>query len=124
MSWLGLEEKVAIVTGGACGIGKAVCQGLAEVGANIVIADIDERAGSKLAIDMREQFGGKHIFTKTNVTDKASIDAMVSAALNAFDDIDILYNNEGLLIPRLVVDQASKEGLTEQIWDKLASVNK
>jgi sorbitol-6-phosphate 2-dehydrogenase len=123
MSWLGLEEKVAIVTGGACGIGKAVSQGLAEVGVNIVIADIDERAGSKLAVDMREQFGGKHIFTKTDVTNKASIDAMVSAALNAFDDIDILVNNAGILIPRLLVDPASKEELTEQIWDKMVSVN-
>jgi sorbitol-6-phosphate 2-dehydrogenase len=86
MSWLGLEEKVAIVTGGACGIGKAVSQGLAEVGVNIVIADIDERAGSKLAVD-------------------------------------ILVNNAGILIPRLLVDPASKEELTEQIWDKMVSVN-
>jgi len=123
MSWLGLEEKVAVVTGGACGIGKAVSQGLAEVGANIVVADIDERAGSKLAIDMREQFGGKHIFIKTDVTDKASIDDMVSAALNAFDGIDILVNNAGILIPRLLVDPASKEELTEQIWDKIVSIN-
>jgi sorbitol-6-phosphate 2-dehydrogenase len=123
MSWLGLEEKVAIVTGGACGIGRAVSQGLAEVGANIVVADIDERAGSKLAIDMREQFGGKHIFAKTNVTDKASVDAMVSTTLNAFDDIDILVNNAGILIPRLLIDPAGKEELTEQIWDKMVSVN-
>ena len=123
MSWLGLEEKVAIVTGGACGIGRAVCQGLAEVGANVVIADVDERGGSKLAVDLREQFGGRHIYTKTDVTDRASVDAMVAAALNAFDGIDILVNNAGILIPRLLVDPASKEELTEQIWDKMIAIN-
>ena len=123
MSWLDLEGKVAIVTGGACGIGRAVCQGLAEVGANIVVADIEERPGSKLAIDMREQFGGKHIFIKTDVTDKASIDGMVAAALDTFGKVDILVNNAGILIPRLLVDPAGKEELTEQIWDKMISIN-
>ena len=123
MSWLGLEDKVAIVTGGACGIGRAVCHGLAEVGANVVVADVDERGGSKLAVDLREQFGGRHIAMKTDVTDRASINAMVAAAINAFDSIDILVNNAGILIPRLLVDPAGKEELTEQIWDKMISIN-
>ena len=123
MDWLNLENKVAIVTGGACGIGRAVCHGFAEVGVNVVVADVDERGGSKLAVGLREQFGGKHIFAKTDVTDKASVDAMVAAALDAFDSIDILVNNAGILIPRLLVDPAGKEELTEQIWDKMVSVN-
>ena len=123
MSWLGLEGKVAIVTGGACGIGRAVCRGLAEVGANIVIADIDEKGAGKLAVDLKEQFGGEHIAAKTDVTDKASVDAMVKAALDAFGKVDILVNNAGILIPRLLVDPAGKEELTEQIWDKMVSIN-
>ena len=53
MSWLGLEGKVAIVTGGACGIGRAVSQGLAEVGVNTVIADIDEKGGKNVAARRR-----------------------------------------------------------------------
>jgi len=123
MSWLGLEGKVAIVTGGACGIGRAVCHGLAEVGANIVIADIDEQGARKLAADLKERFGREHIATKTDVTDKTSVDAMVAAALDAFGKVDILVNNAGILIPRLLVDPASKEELTEQIWDKMVSIN-
>jgi len=123
MTWLGLEGKVAVVTGGARGIGRAVCHGLAEVGANIVIADIDEQSGMKLAVDLKKQYGGEHLPAKTDVTDIASIDAMVAAALDAFGRIDILVNNAGILIPRLLVDPAGKEELTEQIWDKMVSIN-
>jgi len=123
MSWLGLEGKVAIVTGGACGIGRAVSQGLAEVGVNIVIADIDEQGGKKLAVDLKKQYDSEHIYTKADVTDKSSVDAMVAAAINAFGRIDILVNNAGILIPRLLVDPAGKEELTEQIWDRMVSIN-
>ncbi len=123
MSWLNLEEKVTIVTGGACGIGRACCEGLAEVGANVVVADVDEQSAEKLAASLKKQFGGEHIATKTDVTDKSSIDAMVAAAHDAFGRIDILVNNAGILIPRLLVDPAGKEELTEQIWDKMVSIN-
>ena len=123
MSWLGLEGKVAIVTGGACGIGRAVSHGLAEVGANIVIVDIDEQGARKLAVDLKELFGGEHIAAKTDVTNKASVETMVAAALDAYGKVDILVNNAGILIPRLLVDPAGKEELTEQIWDKMVSIN-
>jgi sorbitol-6-phosphate 2-dehydrogenase len=123
MSWLGLEGRVAIVTGGACGIGRAVSQGLAEVGVNIVIADIDEQGGKKLTVNLKKQYGGEHVYTKTDVTDKKSVDAMIAAALDSFGRIDILVNNAGILIPRLLVDPAGKEELTEQIWDKMVSIN-
>ena len=123
MSWLGLEGKVAIVTGGACGIGRAVCLGLAEVGAKIVVADIDEKGADQLVVDLKKEFSGEHIATKTDVTDKKSVDAMIAAALKAFSGIDILVNNAGILIPRLLVDPAGKEELTGQIWDKMVSIN-
>ena len=47
MGWLNLEGKVAIVTGGACGIGRAVCEGLAEVGAKVVVADVNAEGAQK-----------------------------------------------------------------------------
>ena len=123
MSWLNLEGKVAIVTGGASGLGRAVCEGLAEVGAKVVVADIDEKGAKKLAVGLKEQFGDEHISTATDVTNKASVDDMVHAALDAFGCVDILVNNAGINIPRLLVDPAGKEELTEEIWDKVVSIN-
>ncbi len=123
MSWLNLEGKVAIVTGGASGIGKAVCEGFAEVGAKTVVADVDEKGAEKLAASLKEQYGGQHIATRTDVSSKASVDAMIQAALDAFGAIDILVNNAGINIPRLLVDPAGKEELTEDIWDKVVAIN-
>jgi len=123
MSWLNLEQKVAIVTGGACGLGRAVCEGLAEVGAKIVVADIDEQGAKKVAADLTGRFAGKHIAATTDVTSKSSVDAMIQVTLDAFGKLDILVNNAGINIPRLLVDSAGKEELTEEIWDKVVSVN-
>jgi len=123
MSWLNLEGNVAIVTGGAAGIGRACGEGLAEVGVGTVVADVDGPGAQKAAADLKDRFGGEHISTTTDVTDKKSIDAMVSAALDAFGKIDILVNNAGILIPRLLVDPAGKEELTEPILDKMIAIN-
>ena len=123
MSWLGLEGKVAIVTGGAAGIGRAVCEGLAEVGVRVVAADVDEKGAKAAATGLKEKFGGGHIAVMTDVSKKSSVDAMVRTTLDAFGRVDILVNNAGILIPRLLVDPAGKEELTEQIWDKVVSVN-
>lgn len=123
MSWLGLDGKVAIVTGGACGIGRAVCDGLAEVGVSVVAADIDEKGAVAAAAELKDKFGGDHIGVGADVSNKASVDGMIAAAMDTFARIDILVNNAGILIPRLLVDPAGKEELTEDIWDKVVAVN-
>lgn len=123
MSWLNLEGKIAIVTGGACGIGKAVCEGLAEVGVNTVVADIDTEGASKTATELEKKYGGNHIVATTNVTDKEEVNSTIQKALDAFSRVDILVNNAGILIPRLLVDPAGKEEITEQIWNKMVAIN-
>ena len=123
MSWLNLDGKVAIVTGGACGIGKAVCEGLAEVGARVVVCDIVEKGAKQAVGELKKKFGGDHISVQVDVSNKAGVDAMIEAALDAFGRIDILVNNAGINIPRLLVDPAGKEELTEEIWDKVVAVN-
>jgi sorbitol-6-phosphate 2-dehydrogenase len=123
MGWLNLEGKVAIVTGGACGIGRAVCEGLAEVGANVVVADINEEGAKQVAADLKDKFGGNHIVTSTDVTIKESVDEMVQATLDALGGLDILINNAGINVPRLLIDPAGKEELTEEIWGRVVSIN-
>jgi len=124
MSWLNLEGKVAIVTGGACGLGRAVCEGLAEVGAKVVVVDVNEEGAQKVASRLKKKFdGNNYIATMTDVTKKSSVDAMIKTVLDAFGSVDILVNNAGINIPRLLVDPAGKEELTEEIWDKVVLVN-
>jgi len=124
MGWLNLEGKVAIVTGGACGLGRAVCEGLAEVGAKVVVVDVNEQGAQKVAAKLKKKFDdNNYITTMTDVTKKASVDAMIKTTLDAFGSIDILVNNAGINIPRLLVDPAGKEELTEEIWDKVVLIN-
>ncbi len=89
-----LTNKVAVVTGGARGIGKGICETLAKQGAKIVIADllIDEAVATAAEI---ENSGGKAIAVKTDITDLASVQAMVAAAKEKFGALDILVNNAG-----------------------------
>lgn len=123
MSWLGLERKVTIVTGGASGIGKAICERFAEVGARVVVADIDEKGAQQVVAELKEKSGGEHISVTIDVTNKASVDGLVQKVLQVFGRVDILVNNAGINIPRLLVDPAGKEELTEEIWDKVVSIN-
>ncbi|MBN2138542.1 MAG: glucose 1-dehydrogenase [Sedimentisphaerales bacterium] len=123
MNWLGLKGKVAIVTGGAAGIGKAVCVGLAEVGVHVVVADIDEKGAKAVAKELKENIGGEHLAVRADVSSKSSVESMVQVALDGFGRLDIIVNNAGILIPRLLVDPAAKEELTEEIWDKVVAVN-
>lgn len=116
-------NQTVIVTGAAAGIGRAVAEKLAEERANVVVADITEETGEQAAADLTDQYGGKHLFVKTDVTDRASVEGMVRAAIDANGRIDALVNNAGILIPRLLVDPAGKEELTEEIWDKMTAVN-
>jgi sorbitol-6-phosphate 2-dehydrogenase len=123
-SWLNLENKVAIITGGASGIGKEIAIKLAEQGASVVIADInsdDEKVINQLS-------GGRkrHLFLQTDVAKKDSVRKMVENVIKIFRKIDILVNNAGINIPRLLVDPKDPNGkyeLNEQDFDLMVAVN-
>jgi sorbitol-6-phosphate 2-dehydrogenase len=72
---------------------------------------------------LKAESGGDHFSVTTDVTSKASVDALVQMVLDSFGRIEILVNNAGINIPRLLVDPAGKEELTEKIWDKVVAVN-
>jgi NAD(P)-dependent dehydrogenase (short-subunit alcohol dehydrogenase family) len=111
-----LEKKVAIVTGGANGIGEAYSRGLAEEGAAVVVADIDDKKGEGI-VSQIEKSGGKALYVRTDVSSKEDTDKMVEAAVGQFGTVDVLVNNAGILFT------ASVEETTEDMWDKLLAVN-
>jgi 3-oxoacyl-[acyl-carrier protein] reductase len=108
----GLERKVAIVTGGASGIGLATVRGLAASGARVVVADLDGDGARAAA----EEVGGTAV--QVDVTDAASCEAMVAAALDAHGGLDVLACNAGLTTsPAPAVD------ITEDDFDATFAVN-
>jgi sorbitol-6-phosphate 2-dehydrogenase len=123
MDWLGLKDRVAVVTGGGLGIGRACCDALAAAGAGVVVADINEAAGSQTAEEIGRLHDVRAVFVRVDVSNKGSVDAMVGAVLDFFGRMDILVNNAGVLIPRLLVDPAGREELTEDVWDKVVAIN-
>jgi NAD(P)-dependent dehydrogenase (short-subunit alcohol dehydrogenase family) len=87
--------KVAIVTGAAQGIGEAYARALAAEGASVVVADLNEDSGSRVAKEI-EAAGGTAIFVHTDVSDAASASAMAEAAVAAYGGIDCLVNNAAI----------------------------
>jgi len=106
---LSLEGKVAMVTGAASGIGRGIALRLAELGAAIVILDIDA-AGAK-STEERIAQQGKARFEKCDVRSSRDCQQAVAAAIDAFGKIDILCNNAGVILRKDVTN------LTEDEWD-------
>ena len=93
-----LDGKVALVTGGGGGIGRATATRFAEEGAKVIVADIDETEGAKTAKVANESAGnsgGQAVFVRTDVTESGSVAAAVAAATEKFGRLDILHNNAG-----------------------------
>jgi meso-butanediol dehydrogenase/(S,S)-butanediol dehydrogenase/diacetyl reductase len=111
-----LRGKVAIVTGGASGIGTAIVSGFVEEGANVVIADINLNAAQNLAARMQK--GAVRVLAhKTDVTKKSEVDNLISSALDTFGKIDILVNDAAICKIVKLVD------LEEDEWDREIDIN-
>ncbi|MGJ7919079.1 SDR family oxidoreductase [Neobacillus sp. LXY-4] len=116
-TWLGLEGKVAIVTGGASGIGLHIAQELIRNGAKVVVSDLNVEEG--------QQADGSYTI-QCNVTEKASVDQMVAKTVELFGSVDILVNNAGVNLPRLLVDvkgERPEYELSEKDFDFMVAVN-
>jgi NAD(P)-dependent dehydrogenase (short-subunit alcohol dehydrogenase family) len=93
---LGIAGKTVIITGGSGGIGRGLVLEFAREGCNVVSASRDAKTGERLAQEAQEQgFAGKILAVATDVTDRASVDAMVDLAHEHFGPVDILVNNAG-----------------------------
>lgn len=112
-----MEGRIAIITGGARGIGRAITEALASRGADVVIADLQEELAQSTANEIAQQSGRRALAVKVNVADYNSAKEMVDAALQQFGQIDILVNNAGVTRDTLIMR------MNEDDWDTVLNVN-
>lgn len=111
-----LTDKVALITGGASGIGRATAELFAAEGARVMIADWNLEGAEATAATIQAQ-GGEAIASKTDVSSEADIQAMIQATMAQFGRIDILFNNAGAGSPPTALHTT-----TTQDWDKVIAI--
>jgi NAD(P)-dependent dehydrogenase (short-subunit alcohol dehydrogenase family) len=111
-----LEGQVGIVTGGGQGLGKVFCHAFAEVGADVVVAELNPETGP-VTVDEIRALGRESLFVQTDVRDRNSVQAMVDATLAKFGKIDFLMNNAG------IVQHLEAEKVDEVGWRDVLDVN-
>ena len=112
---MAIDGKIAIVTGGARGIGYAIAKRLLQDGAKVAIADLDEKAGRKAEKELASL--GEVAFIVTDVGDRLSVHNLMASTLDVFGDIDILVNNAG------IVHGADFLDISEEDYDRVMRVN-
>ncbi|WP_422448011.1 SDR family NAD(P)-dependent oxidoreductase [Thermoanaerobacterium sp. DL9XJH110] len=111
-----LDGRIAIVTGGAKGIGKSIVLALSKVGAITVIADIDALSGQELERNLKQK-GLKAEFMQVDVSESESVNKMIDEVVEKYGKIDILVNNAGILHDAQITD------IDDATWDRVIKVN-
>jgi sorbitol-6-phosphate 2-dehydrogenase len=112
-----LDGKIAIVTGGAQGLGEAISMRLAQEGCNVVIADINQDGIRETEAKIRAEFGVETLGMVTDVTQEDQVEALVEETVNKFGRLDILVSNAGILIAQPVDEFPAGQ------WMKVMEVN-
>jgi NAD(P)-dependent dehydrogenase (short-subunit alcohol dehydrogenase family) len=113
-----LQDKVALITGGGTGIGRATALSFAEQGAKIVIADINEKAANE-TVNLIKERGGESVFTQVDISKAADCERMIKFAESNFKKLNILFNNAGISH----ADDDNAETTSEDVWDLTFQVN-
>jgi NAD(P)-dependent dehydrogenase (short-subunit alcohol dehydrogenase family) len=113
-----LDGKVALVTGGGSGIGRATALAFAKEGARVVVSDIDSDSGQATVAEI-ESSGGQSIFVLADVAQKTDVEAMINKTIDAYGQLDCAFNNAG--IEGQVGTPISDAD--EDAWDKVVDVN-
>ena len=111
-----LADRVAIITGGASGIGRATALLFAREGAAVIIADLNAQTGQAVVSEI-EKAGGRAFFESADVTSAVDCRRVVERTLQEFGKIDVLFNNAGIIRRATVLD------LSEEDWDRVMAVN-
>jgi 3-oxoacyl-[acyl-carrier protein] reductase len=111
-----LKDKVAIITGSARGIGQATALKFATEGARVIVCDLERKAVDQVVAQIVDT-GGQAVGFTLNVTDTASIAAMVRGVMDKFGRIDVLVNNAG------IVDDAMFRKMTDEQFDRVIDIN-
>ena len=114
-----LTNKVAIVTGGASGMGEAAAIGLAREGAKVIIADVNAALGEAVAQRIRDD-GGEALFIKTDVTKAADCEAMVAMSEAAFGYVNVAFISAAV---QMVGQDTRAHELPEDVWDRTIAIN-
>lgn len=109
-------DKVCLVTGGASGIGKAICHRFASEGANVVLVDIQD-TGEAVAAEISTATGKTVVFHKADISVYAQVEACVTTAVQTWGRLDVLVNNAAVMTFKPITE------LSEGEWDKVMDVN-
>ena len=112
-----LKGKVALVTGGSKGLGKAMSRGFAEAGANIVISSRHEEELQEAQKEIQAGTKAKVVYRVADMTNRDDVKALAKFALDAFGRVDILVNNAGGNKPQRIED------ITDEVWDNIVELN-
>ena len=118
-----LKDKIAVITGGAGGIGLAATRIFADNGATVVILDIVEEAGKKIEKELTEK-GYKALFIRTDISNEEQVKAAAAKIDKTFGRVDVLYNNASIFLG--VGHKMHDDKMTEldsAIWDRVVHIN-
>ena len=118
----GLQGRVAVVAGGAGGIGTATCLRLAEEGASVVVGDLDEAAAASVTKQITEA-GGRSVSAGTDISDEGSVAALMDLALSSFDRLDIVHANAADLSPDNIGRDSNAVEIPLEVFDRTMHVN-
>ncbi len=112
-----LDNKVAVVTGGASGMGKAISILYAKEGAQVIVADLNQ-TGAQETVDEIEKNGGTATAVEVNITKEVDVQKMIDTAVDKYGTLDILANIAGIMD-----DMMPAADLTDDLWEKVLAIN-
>lgn len=112
-----LKDKVAIITGGASGIGLATVKAFLDKGSKVVIADYNEEHGKAAEQELKQTYNDNVVFIKVNVADEKQVENLVAETVKQFGKLDVIFNNAGIGV------QKPSHELTDEEYKRVIAIN-